>query len=123
LNRIALFYIMEKELLQIFFPSGLLEYFEVVSYKKRTNEYIFYIDEVNIAPEGYSSEEIESKGFYNQETIKDFPIRGKRCIYKLRRRKWIVKKSHKIIMRDWNIITKGTRMTNEFATFLKGINR
>jgi hypothetical protein len=114
---------MDKELLQIFFPSGLLEYFKVVSYKKRTNEYIFYIDELNIAPEGYTSEEIESKGFYNQETIKDFPIRGKRCIYKLRRRKWIVKKSQKIIMRNWDIITKGTRLTNEFATFLKGINR
>ncbi len=114
---------MEKELLQIFFPSGLMEYFEVITYEKGANEYIFYLDELNIAPAGYTMEEIESKGFYNQETITDFPIRGKRCIYKIRRRKWIVKNTHKIIMRDWNLIARGTRMTDEFATFLKGINR
>jgi len=123
MEKIDLFCDMEKELLQIFFPSGLLEYFEFSTYEKGTSKYIFYLDELNIAPEGYKSEEIESKGFYNQETINDFPIRGKRCIYKIRRRKWVVKKTQKIIKRDWNIIAKGTRMTNEFATFLKGINR
>lgn len=114
---------MKSELIQLFFPSGLLEYFEVISYSQGGSEFIFYLEEQNIAPDGYKSEEIESKGFYNQETINDFPIRGKRCIYKIRRRKWIVKKDHKIILRNWDLIAKGTRMTDEFATFLKGINR
>lgn len=112
-----------QNLLTAFFPEGLLEYFDVESYELTEEGYNFELREKNLAPEGYKKEEIESKGFYQGGGITDFPLRGKRCQYRVMRRKWLVKDTGSIITRDWNIIAKGTRITNDFASFLKGINR
>jgi len=112
-----------QNILTAFFPTGLLDYFEVLSYDLKDNCYEFELQEKNIAPEGYEQALIESKGFYQGGTITDFPLRGKRCEYKVRRRKWLDKQTGKVIHRDWNIIAKGTRITEEFASFLKGLDR
>ncbi len=112
-----------KELLSVFFPEGLLDYFEVTAYELKEGRYIFELREKNIPPENYRKEDIESKGFYQGGRITDFPVRGKRCEYKVYRRKWLVKQTGNIIHRDWNIVSKGTRITEEFADFLKGFNR
>jgi len=112
-----------QDILTAFFPSGLLEYFEVLSYDLKEGYYVFELQEKNIVPDGYQREFIESKGFYQGGTITDFPLRGKRCEYKVRRRKWLDKLTGKVIHRDWNIIAKGTRITEEFASFLKGLDR
>ena len=114
---------MDKSIIELFFPKGILEYFEVVSYNNESDTIIFHLKEMNIPPKGYKSNEIESKGFFNEETVTDFPLRGKGCVYKIKRRKWLRKKDGGIISRDWNIVAKGTRITNEFATFLKGTLR
>ena len=114
---------MDKQLLQAFFPAGLLDYFEVVSFNTDTAEYVFHLREMNIAPAGYNKDSLESKGFYQEETITDFPLRGKRCKYKVKRRRWQNKEDGSIVKRDWQLLEKGTRMTTEVATFLKGINR
>lgn len=114
---------MDKNILELFFPKGIMEYFEVMSYDKESDRIIFHLKEKNIPPEGYKSNEIESKRFYNEESITDFPLRGKGCVYKIKIRKWLRKKDGGIISRDWNIVAKGTRITNEFATFLKGTLR
>ena len=114
---------MKTELLSIFFPDGLLDYFEIGSYKARSADYEFELVEKNVPPDGYKKSELESKGFYEGGSITDFPLRGKRCIYKVRRRKWRVKSTGSVITRDWSLVAKGTRMTEEFATFLKGYNR
>jgi len=113
---------MDIELLRAFFPEGLLDYFEVTSYEKLENQYIFHLEEKNVSPSGFKKSELESKGFYEGGTIADFPLRGKPCMYKIKRRKWIHKKDGKVISRDWNIVAKGTRLTDEFASFLKGTN-
>lgn len=114
---------MDKNLLQMFFPAGLLEYFTVIKWEEESEAYIFHLEEKNIAPRGYKKIDIESKGFCAEEKVKDFPVRGKECIYRIRRRKWIEKSTGKMILRDWNLLAKGTRMTEEFATFLKAFNR
>ncbi|MDN3607082.1 ISAon1 family transposase N-terminal region protein, partial [Kaistella yonginensis] len=41
----------------------------------------------------------------------------------IKRRRWTDKNSGKILQRDWNLIAKGTRMTTDFAEFLKKISR
>lgn len=110
---------MDIALLQLFFPEGLLDYFELKGYEQKSDEYIFYLEEKNLPPTGYTKSDLESKGFYNEESIRDFPLRGRPCNLKIKRRKWIHKESKKIIRRDWNMVAKGTRMSNEFATFLK----
>lgn len=114
---------MDINLLSLFFPQGLLDYFDVSDYEESEHQFSFLLKEKNIPPTGYEKSAIESKGFYDGGHITDFPIRGKKCLYKVRRRKWIEKETGKVITRDWDIIAKGTRITEEFASFLKELNR
>ncbi len=39
----------------------------------------------------------------------------------IKRRRWEVKDTGKTISRDWNVVQQGTRMTKEFADFLKDL--
>ena len=109
--------------MQLMVPEGLLDYFQVVRLEKGISGYEFYFDEMNIALGQYKKEDLSSKGFYNEESMNDFPLRGNKCVLKLRRRKWIEKSSGKIVNRDWSIVAKGMRITEEFATFLKELYR
>lgn len=113
---------MDITLLSAFFPEGILEFFDVTKYELGTKGYVFYLEEKMTIPEGYKKSELESKGFYEGGDIRDFPIRGKSCLYKVKRRKWIVREDGKVITKDWSIVAKGTRTTKEFASFLKGLN-
>jgi hypothetical protein len=62
-----------------------------------------------------------SKGFYPQVSVQDFPIRGQKVLLLVKRRRWENQTTKDIVSRDWNLVQKGTRMTAEFAAFLKGI--
>ncbi|WP_421151145.1 ISAon1 family transposase N-terminal region protein [Seonamhaeicola sp. NFXS20] len=62
-------------------------------------------------------------GFYKEITVQDFPIRGNTVYLHIKRRRWLNKNNQQIVQRDWNLVAKGTRMTNEFAAFLKEISR
>jgi len=114
---------MDTQLLSLLFPEGLLDLFTVTSYELTDSGYMFYLDEKLIVPDGYRRSELESKGFLDSVNIADFPLRGKPCRYKVRRRKWLVKHTGKVITRDWSIVANGTRTTEEFASFLKGLDR
>ena len=105
------------------FPEGILEYFVVTDYKKDTENIIFYLEETNLRPEEYKKDKLISKGFYEEQTLEDFPLRGHQVSLKVKRRRWTNQSSKKIVSRDWDIVAKGTRKTQEFASFLKGINR
>ena len=80
-----------------------------------------YLEEKNISPLNYQKHELESKGFLPEVRIQDFPIRGQKVALCVKRRRWTVLSTEKIITRDWDLVIKGTRMTTEFGLFLKGI--
>lgn len=100
-------------------PEGLLDYFEVVSMKLKEKQYFIYLEEKNIHPEQFKEDKLTSKGFFDEVTIQDFPVRGKPCYLKVKRRKWLNETTGKNVSRDWNMVAHGTRMTEEFALFLK----
>ena len=110
----------DKALLQLLLPEeGLLDYFELVSYEFKDKQYFLHLEEKNIHPEQYQGEKLTSKGFYDVITIQDFPLRGKPCYLKVKRRKWLNETTGQNVSRDWNMVANGTRMTEEFALFLK----
>ena len=111
----------EKALLELLLPEGILEYFQVADVVKKDSEYIIVLEELNIHPEQYKGQKLTSKGFYEPVTIQDFPLRGKACFLKVKRRRWLNEDTGEIVMRNWDIVAKGTRMTRDFAIFLKGI--
>jgi hypothetical protein len=102
-------------------PKEIFDYFEVVDIKEEENRLSIYLDELNILPEGYTQDQLDSKGFHESSIIQDFPIRERAVFLHVRRRKWQLKSSKEIISRDWELMAKGTRFTKEFAIFLKGV--
>lgn len=112
---------MDLELAIYFLPQGILDYFDIVSHKLENEVIHFYLEEKNVLPQEYKTELAKSKGFLPEITVEDFPLRGKSVLLHIKRRRWTLIRSNEIIKRDWEIVAKGTRITAEFASFLKGI--
>lgn len=108
---------------ELLLPEGVLEYFEILKVDQSKTETSIFLQEKNIIPEEYIGRKLESKGFYEDSKVQDFPLRGKAVYLIVRRRRWIDKDTGDIVIRHWELFAKGTRMTQEFATFLKGISR
>lgn len=114
---------MNQDIVQLLLPEGLLDYFDLIKVEKAENSFHIHIVERNIIPKEFEGQKLESKGYFEEETVRDFPLRGKACFLKIKRRKWLNHDIGKIVYRNWNLVASGTRMTSEFATFLKGAFR
>jgi hypothetical protein len=111
------------ELLKLILPEFLIEHFDLTSFKNTEERLHLYFDEKNRPPNEFDDIELVSKGFLDEITVQDFPLRGKYVFLHIKRRRWTNKITKEIIKRDWQLVAKGTRMTAEFAAFLKEINR
>jgi hypothetical protein len=121
---------MYKEVLSHFLPEGIPEYFEITSVKEKYDESSkkkkleIYLEEINQIPTGNIINEYESKGFYNEKTIHDFPARAKVLDLVIKRRRWRHKENHSEIKRDdYPIIAKSSKITKELSDFLKDTDR
>jgi len=112
---------LNLDLAKYFLPEGILDYFEIVEDKIHNDRVHFYLEEKNLLPDEYQSEIAQSKGFSPAITVEDFPLRGKPVLLHIKRRRWTLVETGRIVKRDWNMVAKGTRITNEFASFLKDI--
>ncbi len=108
-------------ILALILPKEILEYFTVTNLLIQAKEVHLYLDERNEVPDVYGNEKLISKGFYPEAVIQDFPLRNKALYLHVRRRKWEVESTQKIVSKTWNLTADGTRYSNEFATFLKGL--
>lgn len=111
----------EIELVKYILPIGVLDYFTITKVLQTEVGLGIYLDENNVIPREYKDHKLISKGFYEESSIQDFPIRGKAVYLHVRRRRWFNENTGEYICRDWNLVAKGTRMTQEFASFLKAI--
>ena len=113
----------EQELLKLLLPEYLIEYFDIIKFEKKENQLHLYFEEKSSAPKEFSNLQLQSKGFHEEITVDDFPLRGKAVKLHIKRRRWTDTKSGKIAQRNWKLIAKGTRMTQDFAEFLNIISR
>ena len=102
-------------------PEGILDYFDITEVKTTKDGFSIYLEEKNIPPSEHKDELLHSKGFYAEVRVQDFPIRGRRAYLHVKRRRWEVVSSEQTVARDWTVVQSGTRITKEFAAFLKGI--
>lgn len=121
---------MENSLLNHFLPLELLSHFAIVEIKELgdvSSKELFYeisLEENNVIPKQYAACNYESKGFYTEVTIQDFPIRGKAVYLLIKRRRWRHKNNPKDIIRnDYSFIAEGSKLTKELADFLKESGR
>jgi transposase len=108
-------------LVQYVLPEEIFQYFEIIKIEEQGKELHIYLDEINDIPSCYSANRMLSKGFHDEAIIKDFPIRNKACLLHVRRRRWLNEDTNKVVSRDWDLTAHGTRYTQDFATFLKGL--
>jgi hypothetical protein len=106
-----------RTLIQLLLPSEIFDYFDLIKIEVIGNEIHAYLDVENNLPSGFEKEKLISKGFHSTLTIQDFPIRDKPMFLHVRRRR----STGEVVSRDWDTVAKGTRLTKDFATFLKGI--
>lgn len=113
------------DLVKLLLPEILVNNFELTSFTKDEKEEILhlYLKEIYSIPKEYRTEKISSKGFFPEITVQDFPIRGHRVFLHITRRRWLNEDTGKVVFRDWNLVADGTRITDEFASFLKEISR
>jgi hypothetical protein len=110
-----------KDLIAAIFPTGTLEYFDIVKTTTDTTGLSVYLEERNVLPQEFKEKSYHSKGFYPEVRIQDFPIRGKKVYLCIKRRRWEDPLTGEIYSRDWKLVQSGTKLTAEFAAFLKGV--
>lgn len=118
-----------KTFAQLVLPNELLEYFDIVNLEdKLTGKMLFgdylekelhiYLDEkptLHQDDEGY-----KSNGFTEETLLYDFPIRDRKAILHVRRRRWINPQGRNEVMNYGDLLgAKGTKLSREFAAFLK----
>ena len=112
---------MDSTLLSFILPEGLSDYFDFDKAETVGGSTYIYLIEKNIHPQEFLGEQLLSKGFFDEVSVRDFPLRGKPCFLKLKRRKWLHTVTGKIVSRDWDVVAEGTKMTQEFAFFFESL--
>ncbi|SIT17231.1 hypothetical protein SAMN05421766_1251 [Zobellia uliginosa] len=107
---------------KLLLPEVLVTYFDLTKHEVIDEEIHFYFTELNDIPRESTGVKLHSKGFFPEATVQDFPIRGKNVFLHITRRRWLDESTGNVVTRDWQLVAKGTRITSEFASFLKEIH-
>jgi len=110
------------DLVSLILPKEVSDNFELTRIEKSTTERLdIYLDELSVLPEGEGI--YVSKGFTPCSTVQDYPLRGRAVYLHIRRRKWQEQSTGAIVIRSFDITHEGTRISKEFAAFLKEAHR
>jgi hypothetical protein len=109
---------MQLDLIKYVLPHEVADYFELVDIKEEPEVLHPYLDELNIIPPEYTGLGLSGNGFYDESAITDFPLRDRKVLLHVRRRRW-VDAAGKSYSRSWKLTAEGTRYSKEFASFLK----
>ena len=110
------------EMLSLFFPAGLLDYFDLVNHVSQETCFIFFLEEKPSIPQEHSHLHLHSKGFFPEIEVQDFPVRGKAVYLRIKRRRWEDRKQDKLIV-VIELSSLRYCITAEFGAFLKALLR
>jgi len=123
---------MNAALLEMILPEGILDDFEITGFEKGNSEkYIYdktliiHLEEKKVIPSEYNTHIYKASGFMEPRLIEDYPIRNMMVTLSVKRRRWdvLIDGRTEKVTRDLNILAQGTRMSDEYAAFLKEISR
>lgn len=107
------------ELARMVLPEGLADYYEITKIKSTESSMDITLEEIDNGVEGYAPSSLRPNGFYEEVLVRDFPLRGKKMTFHVKRRRWIVKATGRSVGKRWDLVAEGTRHSREFASFLK----
>ena len=112
---------IKKEILELIFPKGTFEWFEITDGKADEKNTYITLTEKDLPPltEENKDKKIIAKKLHDI-TVTDFPLRGKRTLLTFRRRYWKLEGQKEYLKRDVKLMFPGTQLEQEFAAFLKG---
>lgn len=108
-------------LAQVVLPADILTRFTISHVDSKENDICIYLDE-RMDEDLLANVHIESKGFTDPVTVRDFPIRDKGVDLIVRRRRWYNKSTGKSFsIPHESLKAEGVRYSKEFADFLKEV--
>ena len=110
---------LSLDLLKLILPELLITHFNITNHTTVQGDLHLYFEEKKDTPKEEQHRILIAHGFHKEITIQDFPLRGKEVYLHIKRRRWLDKNNKKVVQRDWDLVAQGTRMTIEFASFLK----
>jgi transposase len=119
-----------ESLASIILPEGILDLFEVTNVeeehtgiKDETGTEVrvihIYLDERDLREEEWH--DLQPNGFTEPRKINDFPIRDRKVVLHVRRRRWLDGEGKSIILKHDDLVAQGTSYSREFAGVLKKI--
>lgn len=112
---------MEKnpyiELAECLLPEEIVEYFDVVKVSKTAETLDVTLEERDNGVDGYTPGQLRPNGFHAESIVRDYPVRGRKMSFHIRRRRWIEIETGKSVSRRWYLVAEGTRLSKEFAAF------
>lgn len=113
-----------------FLPNGMIDWFEIVRVVEEPNngkkkyDSLFtsilniYLDE----RDNREGEELVLKpiGFTEPTVVSDYPIRNRKVILHIRRRRYLDADGRNVILNHYPLKADGTELSVEFGVFLKG---
>lgn len=110
-----------QSLARVILPEEIIDNFDIVGIEEKSGILHIRLDEQSVLPEGHTEDTVSPNGFLPSSSVFDFPIRDRKVVLHLRRRRWIEKQTGKSLSRSWEITAEGTRYTVGFAAFLKEV--
>ncbi|WP_142786504.1 ISAon1 family transposase N-terminal region protein [Changchengzhania lutea] len=111
------------DLLKLILPELLITHFDITNHEVENGVLHFYFEEKKESPKEENERILIAHGFHKEIAIQDFPLRGKNVYLHIKRRRWLDETTKRVAQRDWNLVAQGTRMTIEFAAFLKVLSQ
>lgn len=107
-------------------PEGMLDFFDLVRIDEeplpKEDVYVggilhIYLDEQdNRTP---NQKDLRPNGYTEPSLFNDFPIRNRKVVLHIRRRRWLDAEGKNVVLNVYNLAVKGSRYSDEFAAFLK----
>lgn len=102
-------------------PEEIIDNFDIVGIEEQSGVLHIRLDEQAVPPSGYTPETLSPNGFFPSSSVYDFPIRDRKVVLHIRRRRWLERDTGKSLSRSWEMTAEGTRYTVGFAAFLKEV--
>jgi len=116
-------------IISFFLPEGMIDWFEVVNMTEDPNpgttfadklySHILniYLDERNNRLEEQLG--LKPNGFTEATVIKDYPIRNRKVLLHVRRRRYLNTEGINVILNQYPLNSEGTKVSVEYGLFLK----
>lgn len=108
-------------------PESILDWFEVIKAEEKAvnpsekdkyqAELHLYLDERD--NRSVADVFLTPNGFTEPTVVEDFSVRDRKFVLHIRRRRWKDEQGRNIILSTYPLVAEGTRISPEFAAFLK----